>query len=127
MLSCFFLNQIHTTVSTVPKVIVTNRDQRILSNFAMYALVICMKTILCLMRTCFQPKFNRNCLSCQIMTVCVISRSNEAKARNRNGSARFSNKRIVKQHDVQYFSSNYALYGDLSNRVMKTWSSLHQM
>jgi hypothetical protein len=40
--------------------------------------------------------------------------------------ARFSNKEIVKQHDVQLFSSNYALYGDLSNRVMKIWSSLHQ-
>jgi DNA polymerase V len=41
-------------------------------------------------------------------------------------SARFQIKEIVKQHDVQLFSSNYALYGDLSNRVMKILEHLHQ-
>jgi DNA polymerase V len=39
--------------------------------------------------------------------------------------APLSNK-SVKQHDVQLFSSNYALYGDLSNRVMKILEQLHQ-
>jgi DNA polymerase V len=50
---------------------------------------------------------------------CVISPVMKEGGRNRNGSARFQIKEIVKQHDVQLFSSNYALYGDLSNRVMK--------
>ncbi|WP_370514399.1 hypothetical protein [Flavobacterium sp. I-STPA6A] len=51
---------------------------------------------------------------------CVISYSNEAKAVGIGMRApAFQIKEIVKQHDVQLWSSNYSLYGDLSNRVMK--------
>jgi DNA polymerase V len=50
---------------------------------------------------------------------CVISRSNEAKAVGiPMGAPFFKIKEIIKERNVTVFSSNYALYGDLSNRVM---------
>ena len=51
---------------------------------------------------------------------CVISRSNEAKALGiKMGEPYFKVKELIKKHKVYIFSSNYALYGDLSRRVMK--------
>ena len=51
---------------------------------------------------------------------CVISRSNEAKALGiRMGEPYFKVKELIKRNNVHIFSSNYALYGDLSRRVMK--------
>jgi len=51
---------------------------------------------------------------------CVISRSNEAKKLGiRMGEPYFKVKDLVKKNNVRIFSSNYALYGDLSRRVMK--------
>ncbi len=51
---------------------------------------------------------------------CVISRSNEAKALGiKMGEPFFKVKDLVSKHKVFVFSSNYALYGDLSRRVMK--------
>ncbi len=51
---------------------------------------------------------------------CVISRSTEAKKLGiRMGEPYFKVKNLVKKNNVQIFSSNYALYGDLSRRVMK--------
>ena len=49
---------------------------------------------------------------------CVIARSNEAKAFIPMGAVAFKYKDIFKQHNINVFSSNYALYGDMSNRVM---------
>ena len=50
----------------------------------------------------------------------VISRSNEAKALGiRMGEPYFKVKELIKRNNVHIFSSNYALYGDLSRRVMK--------
>ena len=50
---------------------------------------------------------------------CVIARSNEAKALGiAMGAPYFQNKALLRQHNVHVFSSNYALYGDLSHRVM---------
>jgi DNA polymerase V len=50
---------------------------------------------------------------------CVIARSNEAKALGITmGAPYFQNKTRMQQHNVYVFSSNYALYGDLSHRVM---------
>ena len=50
----------------------------------------------------------------------VISRSNEAKALGiKMGEPFFKVKDLVKKHKVYVFSSNYALYGDLSRRVMQ--------
>ena len=52
---------------------------------------------------------------------CVISRSTEAKALDiKMGEPYFKVEKIVKTNDVKVFSSNYALYGDISRRVMKT-------
>ena len=51
---------------------------------------------------------------------CVISRSTEAKTLGiKMGEPYFKVKELVKKNNVQIFSSNYALYGDLSRRVMK--------
>ena len=51
---------------------------------------------------------------------CVISRSVEAKKIGiKMGEPYFKVKDLVKKNDVQIFSSNYALYGDISRRVMK--------
>jgi DNA polymerase V len=50
---------------------------------------------------------------------CIIARSNEAKALGISmGTAYFKAQKFLKQHDVAVFSSNYALYGDLSHRVI---------
>ncbi len=51
---------------------------------------------------------------------CVISRSVEAKKIGiKMGEPYFKVKDLVKKNNVQIFSSNYSLYGDLSRRVMK--------
>jgi len=52
---------------------------------------------------------------------CVISRSTEAKALGiKMGEPYFKVERIIKENDVKIFSTNFALYGDISRRVMKT-------
>lgn len=50
---------------------------------------------------------------------CVVSRSNEAKALGiRMGQPWFECKAMAEEHGILAMSSNYALYADLSNRVM---------
>ncbi len=50
---------------------------------------------------------------------CVIARSNEAKALGiPMGAPAFQYENIFKKHKVEVFSANFALYGDMSNRVM---------
>ncbi len=49
---------------------------------------------------------------------CVIARSNESKPFVPMGAVAFKFKAIFKQHQINVHSSNYALYGDLSSRVM---------
>ena len=50
---------------------------------------------------------------------CIIARSNEAKALGiPMGAPFFKFKALIARHNVHVFSSNYALYGDLSHRVM---------
>jgi len=52
---------------------------------------------------------------------CIISRSNEAKALGiKMGEPYFKEKDIIVKNNVQVFSSNYSLYGDISRRVMRT-------
>jgi len=52
---------------------------------------------------------------------CVVSRSNEAKALGiKMAVPVFQIRELVKRHNVAVFSSNYALYADISNRVMAT-------
>ena len=51
---------------------------------------------------------------------CVISRSREAKDLGiKMGEPYFKVKDLVKKNKVEVYSSNYALYGDISRRVMK--------
>ena len=51
---------------------------------------------------------------------CVISRSKEAKEIGiKMGEPYFKVKELVKRNKVEVYSSNYALYGDISRRVMK--------
>jgi len=51
---------------------------------------------------------------------CIIARSNEAKALDiPMGAPYFKFKDLLAKHKVQVFSSNYALYGDFSSRVMQ--------
>ena len=52
---------------------------------------------------------------------CVISRSTEAKILGiKMGEPYFKVKKIVKENNVKIFSTNFALYGDISRRVMKS-------
>ncbi len=52
---------------------------------------------------------------------CVVARSNEVKALGvKMGTPLFQLRPLIHQHQIQIFSSNYALYGDLSRRVMET-------
>jgi len=55
---------------------------------------------------------------------CVIARSNEAKDCGiPMGAPAFQYTELFKKHNVQVFSANFALYGDMSNRVMQTLSN----
>ena len=52
---------------------------------------------------------------------CIIARSNEAKALGiPMGIPFFKQKAVIKKHNVAVFSSNYQLYGDMSQRIMDT-------
>jgi DNA polymerase V len=54
---------------------------------------------------------------------CVVSRSPEAKALGiKMGVPAFQVKDTIAKHNVQVYSSNYALYGDMSRRVMNSLS-----
>ncbi len=56
---------------------------------------------------------------------CVVARSPEAKALGiKMAVPAFKIEGLIKQHDIKVFSSNYALYGDISSRVMATLESL---
>jgi DNA polymerase V len=58
---------------------------------------------------------------------CVISRSTEAKKIGiKMGEPYFKVKELVKKNNVYIFSSNYALYGDISRRVMKILKSFSE-
>ena len=51
---------------------------------------------------------------------CIITRSTEAKALGiKMGEPYFKAKKIIEENNVKVFSSNYSLYGDISQRVME--------
>tara|TARA_Y100000589_G_scaffold106201_1_gene100809 strand:- start:4456 stop:5706 length:1251 start_codon:yes stop_codon:yes gene_type:complete len=55
---------------------------------------------------------------------CVIARSNEAKLLGiKMGEPVFQIRNLIKKHNVNVFSTNFALYGDFSDRVMNTLKS----
>jgi len=50
---------------------------------------------------------------------CIVARSNEVKALDiPMGVPYFEQKALIKKHNIAVFSSNYQLYGDMSQRVM---------
>lgn len=56
---------------------------------------------------------------------CIVSRSPEAKALGiPMGAPEFQVRPLLKKYDIEVFSSNYELYGDMSHRVMQAVSSL---
>ena len=85
----------------------------------MYALVDCNNFYVSCERV-FQPRLEgRPVVVLSNNDGCVISRSAEAKALGlRMGDSYFQVKPLLAQHHVAVFSSNYALYGDMSRRVM---------
>ena len=54
---------------------------------------------------------------------CVIARSNEAKTLGiKMGHPAFKLKNLIEEYNINVFSTNFALYGDLSKRVMNVMS-----
>ena len=86
----------------------------------MYALVDCNNFYASCERV-FQPHLNGEpIVILSNNDGCIISRSYEAKALGfAMGAPEFKVRQELRDKKVHVFSSNYALYGDLSNRVMK--------
>jgi DNA polymerase V len=70
----------------------------------------------------FNPKLNgRPIVVLSNNDGCIVARSNEAKALGiAMGVPEFQIRPLLREHRVQVFSSNYRLYGDMSQRVMET-------
>lgn len=91
----------------------------------MYALVDCNSFYVSCERV-FRPDLrNKAVVVLSNNDGCVISRSDEAKAIGvKMGEPFFKMKELVRDGKVTAFSSNYTLYGDLSDRVMKTLADI---
>ncbi|RZJ98579.1 MAG: SOS mutagenesis and repair protein UmuC, partial [Flavobacterium sp.] len=87
----------------------------------MYALVDCNNFYASCERV-FQPEFvGKPVVILSNNDGCIISRSDEAKALGvKMGAPEFKVRKMLKENKIKVFSSNYALYGDLSERVMDT-------
>ncbi len=91
----------------------------------MFALVDCNNFYATCERL-FRPDLN----GCPVVVLsnndgCVVARSREAKALGiKMGVPIHTIRDLVRQHQIRVFSSNYALYGDLSSRVMTTLEAL---
>ena len=90
----------------------------------MYALVDC-NNFYCSCERLFNPKLeNRPVIVLSNNDGCAIARSEEAKALGIvMGTPAFMIEDLIKKKDIAVFSSNYTLYGDISDRVMKTLRS----
>ena len=51
---------------------------------------------------------------------CVVARSNDVKPLIKMGTPVFQCRDLIEKHQIVLFSSNYALYADMSDRVMAT-------
>ncbi|GAB3309506.1 translesion error-prone DNA polymerase V subunit UmuC [Hymenobacter humi] len=85
----------------------------------MYALVDCNNFYVSCERA-FQPRLEgKPVVVLSNNDGCIVSRSAEAKALGiAMGEPLFKVKPLVEQHGIHALSSNYALYGDMSGRVM---------
>ncbi|NTV13955.1 MAG: Y-family DNA polymerase [Desulfobulbaceae bacterium] len=92
---------------------------------ALYALLDCNNFYASCERV-FDPKLE----GCPVVVLsnndgCIIARSNEAKALGIGmGDPYYKCRKFLDTHKVRVFSSNYALYGDLSARVMDVLGQL---
>lgn len=86
----------------------------------MYALIDCNNFYASCERV-FQPKWQgKPVVVLSNNDGCIISRSEEAKALGIGMAVpEFKVRPLLKEHGVGVFSSNYPLYGDLSDRLMK--------
>jgi DNA polymerase V len=86
----------------------------------LFALVDC-NNFYCSCERVFNPKLeNRPLVVLSNNDGCAIARSNEAKALGiRMGEPWFKLRDLVKYHGIVGLSSNYTLYGDMSQRVMQ--------
>ena len=88
--------------------------------YAMFALVDCNNFYASCERV-FNPSLRKKPIAILSNNDgCVIARSDEAKALGLPmGAPAFKYKEFFKANNIQLFSSNYALYGDMSSRVMR--------
>jgi len=86
----------------------------------MYALIDCNNFYVSCERA-FQPQWqNKPVVVLSNNDGCIISRSEEAKALGvPMASPEFKIRELLQQNNIKVLSSNYPLYGDLSERVMK--------
>ncbi len=89
----------------------------------MFALIDCNNFYVSCERV-FNPKLNNKpVIVLSNNDGCAISRSNEAKALGiPMGAPAFKYEKIFRENNVQIFSSNFPLYGDMSSRVMSILS-----
>ena len=85
----------------------------------MFALVDCNNFYASCERV-FNPKIeNKPVIVLSNNDGCVIARSNESKALGvKMGEPAFKLKNLIEKYNISVFSTNFALYGDLSKRVM---------
>jgi len=91
----------------------------------MFALIDCNNFYVSCERV-FNPKLNgKPVVVLSNNDGCVVARSAEAKALGiKMGIPAFHIKEMIKREGIEVFSSNYALYGDMSDRVMNTIGSI---
>ncbi len=89
----------------------------------MFALIDCNNFYVSCERV-FNPKLNNKpVVVLSNNDGCAISRSNEAKSLGiPMGAPAFKYEKIFRENDIQVFSSNFPLYGDMSSRVMSILS-----
>ena len=89
-------------------------------NKQIFALVDC-NNFYCSCERVFNPKLeNRPVVVLSNNDGCVVARSNEAKALGiKMGEPAFNLREFIAKYNLAIYSSNYILYGDMSQRVMQ--------
>ncbi|MAG64957.1 MAG: RulB protein [Pseudomonadales bacterium] len=72
----------------------------------------------------FRPDLQRTPIVVLSNNGCVVARSSDAKHLIKMGAPYFEIKDTLRQHGILAFSSNYELYGDISQRVMSVIESM---
>ena len=90
----------------------------------MYAIIDCNNFYASCERV-FNPKLNdKPVIVLSNNDGCVIARSNESKKLGiKMGVPAFKIKHIINKHNINVFSTNFSLYGDMSKRVINTIST----